>query len=138
MRGEVEELLKGRKPFHWSLEFPEVFVGEGDDAGFHVIVGNPPFQGGKKITGVLGTDYREYLLQHLANGKTGNADLCAYFFLRGTTLSREDGMCAFIATNSIAQGDTREVGLDQIAASGWTIPRAVPRVVSGQGRQIWK
>ena len=35
-------------------------------------------------------------------------------------------MCALLATNTIAQGDTREVGLDQIVASGWTIPRAIP------------
>src|SRR6266516_3397895 len=26
MREEVDELLKGRRPFHWPLEFPEVFV----------------------------------------------------------------------------------------------------------------
>jgi hypothetical protein len=88
-------------------------------------MGNPPFQGGKKITGVLGTDYRDYLLAYLANGKTGNADLCAYFFLRGTSLARYQGMCALLATNSIAQGDTREVGLEQIVASGWTIRRAI-------------
>jgi hypothetical protein len=31
-----------------------------------------------------------------------------------------------LATNTIAQGDTREVGLDQLAATGCTIPRAVP------------
>jgi hypothetical protein len=33
MRDEVDVLLKGRKPFHWPLEFPEVFVGKGDDGG---------------------------------------------------------------------------------------------------------
>ena len=32
---------------------------------------------------------------------------------------------AFLATNTIAQGDTREVGLDQIVNSGWIIPRAI-------------
>jgi hypothetical protein len=126
LRAEVDTLLKGRHPFHWPLEFPEVFVGKGDDAGFAAIVGNPPFQGGKKITGVLGTDYRDYLLEHLANGRTGHADLCSYFFLRATKLARQEGMCALLATNTIAQGDTREVGLDQIVASGWTIPRAIP------------
>jgi 16S rRNA G527 N7-methylase RsmG len=45
-----------RKPFHWLLEFPEVFL-EGETKGFSAIVGNPPFQGGKKITGAVGTDY---------------------------------------------------------------------------------
>ena len=35
-------------------------------------------------------------------------------------------MCGLLATNTIAQGDTREVGLEQIVSTGWTIPRAVP------------
>jgi hypothetical protein len=126
LRAEVDTLLKGKHPFHWPLEFPEVFVGKGDDAGFAAIVGNPPFQGGNKITGVLGTDYRDYLVEYLASGRRGSADLCSYFFLRATNLARQEGMCALLATNTIAQGDTREVGLDQIVASGWTIPRAIP------------
>ena len=67
------------RPFHWALEFPEVFL---DRGGFDAFVGNPPFMGGQKITGNLGTDYRDYLVEHLARGKRGNADLCAYFFLR--------------------------------------------------------
>ena len=126
LRASVDELLNGRNPFHWPLEFPEVFTGKGEETGFDAIMSNPPFIGGKKITGALGTDYRDYLLEHLANGKRGNADLCAYFFLRTTKLVRQNGMAALLATNTIAQGDTREVGLDQIVASGWTIPRAIP------------
>ncbi len=126
IRDEVDELLNSRKPFHWFLEFPEVFVDKGDEAGFAAIMGNPPFQGGQKITGTLGTDYRDYLVEHLANNKRGSADLCAYFFLRATSLVRHEGMATLLATNTIAQGDTREVGLDQITANGWTIPRAVP------------
>src|SRR5450755_1586382 len=126
LRAELDALLDGRKPFHWPLEFPEVFVGKGDDAGFSAIMSNPPFQGGQKITGAIGTDYRDYLVEHLANGKRGSADLCAYFFLRATHLVRKEGMSALLATNTIAQGDTREVGLDQIVASDWTIPRAIP------------
>jgi len=126
MRAEVDELLRGRQPFHWPLEFPEVFTRSEDESGFDAIMGNPPFQGGNKITGVLGTDYRDYLIEYLANGKRGSADLCAYFFLRVTNLVRHNGMSGLLATNTIAQGDTREVGLDQMIFSGWTIPRAVP------------
>ena len=125
LRAEVNTLLKGMHPFHWPLEFPEVFVGKGDDAGFSAMVGNPPFQGGGKITGTLGTDYRDYLVDYLANSKRGITDLCAYFFLRATNLVRPDGQCGLVATNTIAQGDTREVGLDQILTRNWTITRAI-------------
>ena len=116
----------GVRGFHWELEFPEVFGR--DNPGFDVIVGNPPFVGGQKITGALGTAYRDYLIERIANGKKGSADLCAYFFLRAGQLVRDGGMMALLATNTIAQGDTREVGLDQLTAHGFSIPRAVPSV----------
>src|SRR3989440_2314692 len=51
MREEVDEFLKERRPFHWPLEFPEVFVGGlEEEQGFSAIISNPPFQGGQKIT----------------------------------------------------------------------------------------
>lgn len=126
IREEVDELLVKRRPFHWPLEFPEAFVGVEEERGFAAIVSNPPFQGGQKITGALGTDYRDFLVEYLANGKHGSADLCSYFFLRASQLMREGGQCGLLATNTIGQGDTREVGLDQITTAGYTIPRAVP------------
>jgi hypothetical protein len=110
-----------RKPFHWALEFPEVF----ENGGFDAIVGNPPFMGGQKITGNLGTVYRDFLVAHLAGGKKGSADLCAYFFLRNATLLRKNGMMGLLATKTIAQGDTREVGLEQLEKAGYTIVRGV-------------
>ena len=110
-------------PFQWAVEFPEVFL---DRGGFDAFVGNPPFMGGQKITGNLGNEYRDYLVEHLARGKRGSADLCAYFFLRANHLLRPGGQAGLIATNTIAQGDTREVGLDQLATEGSIIPRAVP------------
>jgi hypothetical protein len=39
---------------------------------------------------------------------------------------REGGQLGFLATNTIAQGDTREVGLGQLTGNGCVIPRAVP------------
>nr|BBH86298.1 hypothetical protein KTC_10490 [Thermosporothrix sp. COM3] len=126
LRAEADKRLKGRKPFHWHLEFPEVFLYRNGDAGFSAIVSNPPFQGGQKITGALGTDYRDYLVKYLAKGKHGSADLCAYFYLRATGLLQQRGMAALVATNTIAQGATRKVGLDQLVEEGITIPRAVP------------
>ena len=122
---ELQDVLERAdvRPFHWELEFPEVFA---DGGGFDAIVGNPPFQGGQKITGALGTIYRDFLVEQIADGARGSADLCAYFFLRADQSLRVDGGMGLIATNTIAQGDTREVGLDQLAAKGRAIPRAVP------------
>ena len=161
LRREADALLDGRQPFHWPLEFPEVFLGDGGSGmgdgrsemgdvridqtdpqplipdhpspithppspGFAAIVGNPPFQGGQKITGALGVPYRDYLVEYLAEGKRGSADLCAYFFLRAGGMLQQKGQAGLIATNTIAQGDSREVGLDQLVARGFALPRAVP------------
>jgi len=111
-----------RQPLHWPLAFPEVFHRE--PPGFDAILGNPPFQGGQKLASALGPDYRDYLINHVAAGRRGSADLCAYFFLRAAALLRSPGQLGLIATSTIAQGDTREVGLDRLCADGLEIVRA--------------
>ena len=150
------------RPFHWELEFPEVFIDNTlslitnsenpqkskssksqsskqrllsevevsqsvphPQKGFDALVGNPPFMGGQKITGSLGTEYRDFIVKWIANNKKGSADFCAYFFLKAKNLLNENGSFGLIATNTIAQGDTREVGLDQLIKD-CTIYRAVP------------
>ncbi|MCD0485990.1 hypothetical protein LO771_27300 [Streptacidiphilus sp. ASG 303] len=111
-----------RVPVHWPLVFPEVFT---DRGGFDAVIGNPPFLGGQKLTGTMGEAYREYLVDHVANGVRGSADLVAYFELRAHDMLNRGGQTGLIATNTLAQGDTREVGLDQLARSGVEIRRAV-------------
>lgn len=110
-----------RVPLHWPLEFPEVFTA----GGFDAIIGNPPFLGGKKITSALGTCYRDFLLHCIGRSVRGNADLVAYFVLRAHELLNQRGQAGLIATNTLAQGDTREVGLDQLVADGVTIKAAI-------------
>jgi hypothetical protein len=110
-----------RTCLHWPLDFPEVFLAA-DSHGFDAMVGNPPFIGGQKITGAAGEDVRDHVIRWVANGKKGSADLVAYFFLRASTLARSFGL---LATNTIAQGDTSEVGLAQLIDHGWVIHRAV-------------
>lgn len=106
---------------HWPLAMPEV-MGRG---GFDAIIGNPPFLGGQKLTGAMGANIRDWFVQVLARGQRGSADLIAYFFLRAHSLLNDHGTLGLVATNTIAQGDTREVGLDQMVDSGFTITRAI-------------
>ncbi|MFI5959769.1 Eco57I restriction-modification methylase domain-containing protein [Cryptosporangium sp. NPDC051539] len=109
------------EPLHWIVRVPDVI----DHGGFDAIIGNPPFLGGQKLTGSMGTNVRDWLVNVLASGKKGSADLVGYFFLRAMRLLTQNGNLGLIATNTVAQGDTREVGLDQMVASGFTITRAV-------------
>lgn len=110
------------RPLHWVLEVPDVLV---DHGGFDAVVGNPPFLGGQKLTGTLGTNMRDWFVHQLAGSTRGSADLVAYFLLRAVGLLRPTGTLGIIATNTVAQGDTREVGLDQLVARGLTLTRAV-------------
>lgn len=113
-----------RRPFHWPLEFPEVFTHE--RGGFDGMVGNPPFLGGHRITGVAGTAFRDWLVAHVAEGRRGAADLVAYFFLRAWSLLRAGGGFGLIAVNTIAEGDTRQVGLEAMVGKGAVIHAAYP------------
>ncbi|MGH3853186.1 MAG: Eco57I restriction-modification methylase domain-containing protein [Pseudonocardiaceae bacterium] len=124
LRVTVNGWLRGGRPqpihpLHWPLEFPEVMR----RGGFDAVVGNPPFIGGQRLTSAIGKDVREYLVEHLGKGKRGSADLCSYFLLRDLDLSWR-GRVGIIATNTIAQGDTREVGLDQAVGNGVSVYRA--------------
>ncbi|XRQ12172.1 Eco57I restriction-modification methylase domain-containing protein [Actinomadura welshii] len=110
-----------REPIHWPLVFPEVF----EKGGFDAIISNPPFLGGQKLTGTLGAAYREFIVEVIGRGARGSADLAAYFLLRAHALLNARGQSSLITTNTIAQGDTREVGLDQLVGSGVTIRQAI-------------
>ncbi|MGA4901449.1 Eco57I restriction-modification methylase domain-containing protein [Streptomyces griseoincarnatus] len=109
------------KPLHWILAVPDVM----ERGGFDAIIGNPPFLGGHKLTGAMGTNMRDWFVNKLAHGRKGGADLVAYFTLRTYSLTSRRGGLGLIATNTVAQGDTRHVGLDQLATQGFTITRAV-------------
>ena len=106
---------------HWPLAMPEVM----ERGGFDAIVGNPPFLGGMKISPAMGQNLREWFVSVLARNESGNADLVAYFFLRAFSLLNGRGTLGLIATNTVAQGRTRKVGLDQMVNFGFTITRAI-------------
>lgn len=110
------------QPLHWVIDAPEVMAERG---GFDAIIGNPPFLGGQKISGAMGIGIRDWLVNVVAESRRGSADLVAYFFLRGLSLLEPMGGLGLIATNTVAQGDTREVGLGAMVARGFAITRAI-------------
>lgn len=110
------------QPLHWVVEAPDVIVNHG---GFDAIIGNPPFLGGTKISPAMGSNIRDWLVHRLANGVVGKVDLVAYFIVRAFRLLNPGGTIGLIATNSIAQGATRESSLDPLVDAGFTLTRAV-------------
>ena len=122
LRRDIEQpvsVLRGLEPplepFHWEVEFPEVFLGTGKDGslerradgGFDAMVGNPPFMGGRKIRRRNGGRVSELADVLPPRNRGGNADIVSFFYRRAYNLLRaEEGTFGLIATNTIGQGDT--------------------------------
>ena len=120
-------------PFHWAIEFPEVFKRE--NGGFDAIVGNPPFLGGSYITRTYGERYFSYLTNNYL-GCIHHCDYVGYFFRRNFELLRAGAVMGLIATKTIAQGDTREGALNSILESGGQIIRAKRDHSRGQAKHL--
>lgn len=122
---EAQEAELPLVPFHWEIEFPEVF--ERENSGFDAIVGNPPFAGKNSIAAANPPCYPAWL-KALHEESHGNADLVAHFFRRSFNLIRRAGAFGLIATNTIGQGDTRSTGLRWIRVHGGEIFEARRRL----------
>ena len=132
--GQSRRCAKGRRnatPFHWELEFPEVFTSDEEERNERWICSNhrkSAFYGRQK-------GFREHWVRVMQTGWTtahqqsnGNADLMAHFFRRAFDLIQENGTSSLIATNTIAQGDTRRSGLRFIGMNRGDIFKAEKRI----------
>ena len=110
-------------PFVWDIAFVEVF--EGENEGFDIVVGNPPYVERHKIRDPLGPtntgqgERKAYMaklgcsvygafpqyFRPKASGKTARqisamSDLYIYFYFRGLSLVNPRGSFCFITSNS--------------------------------------
>jgi hypothetical protein len=115
----VETLLPQYRFFHWFIEFPEVF----QEGGFDCVLGNPPFLGGQKLSGSFGDAFLENIKYQFA--PIGAVDLVTYFFRRIFNIIKPKGFQSLISTNTVAQGRSREDGLDVIFQHGGSINFAI-------------
>lgn len=96
-RTQFDKIVSDIKPFHWELEFPDVFYEENGqpdaDPGFDVILGNPPY-----ISTQTSSEfpYRD-ALEHLF-GFTD--DLYVHFVEQGFRLLREGGTFGFVISDT--------------------------------------
>ncbi|MGD9029610.1 MAG: class I SAM-dependent DNA methyltransferase [Anaerolineae bacterium] len=84
-----------------------------------VIIGNPPFLGGKLLRTQLGDDYVDQMFELYAGEVPHEADLVCYWFERARQLIADDKAqrVGLLATNSIRGGANRVV-LERIKRSG--------------------
>jgi hypothetical protein len=108
------------RPFHWPVEFPEIF----DQGGLSSLVCNPPFLGGTRISNVLGVPLNTFIKSLHPEG-TKFCDLSAHFVRRAYELTRSDaGSSGLIATNTVGQGDSRMLALEPVVKANDKIIRA--------------
>ncbi len=117
-----------------------------------VVIGNPPFLGGSKKRGELGSDYFDALNKVYADRVPGFGDLVCYWFAKSLTAIEGNGLGAagLVTTNSIRGGANRKV-LDAICErsaifeawsdEGWVNDGAAVRVSlvcfgSGSGARL--
>jgi type II restriction/modification system DNA methylase subunit YeeA len=104
-----------------------------------VVVGNPPFLGGKRMRKSLGDDYVDRLFAAFAGRVPAEADLVAYWFAKAWERLREGRLkrAGLVGTNSMRGGANRRM-LDAIVKEGrifdawddepWVIKGAAVRV----------
>lgn len=109
----VEGIAGHTQPFHWPVEFPEVFEG----GGFDAIVGNPPFLGNRLWRQRYGPVLPR-LARVVVGQKVGKIDLSVVFHRRAATLLKDDGAYGLLATSNIADGDAVDVGLRKLLEVG--------------------
>lgn len=79
------------KPFFiWELEFSEIF--KGDNPGFDIVIGNPPY------VSVKGIPKKNKSLYKKIYGISD--DLYNYFFLKGFDILKKGGVLSFITSNT--------------------------------------
>ncbi len=102
-----------RKPFHWALEFPEVF----ENNGFDAVVGNPPFLGNRLWRSAMGERF-QWQCQLVVGSALGKIDLCVVFHRRVAELLKTSSTYGLLATSNISEGSAIAVGLSEIVKNG--------------------
>lgn len=115
----AEKALCGQTPFHWPIEFPEVFA----NGGFDAFIGNPPFMHGSWISSHFGDEYAQYIRLQSPEVR-GKVDFVIFFLHRAATLVRERSSFGLILTAKANQGDARKSGFQTLLKKGYSIYQA--------------
>jgi hypothetical protein len=114
------------RAFDWRAEFPEVF--EGEDGGFDVVIGNPPYIRQEWLSPIKPYLQSRYAAYH------GMADLYVYFYELGLNLLRPGGRLSYVVTNKWMKAGYGEPLRNVFAEKAW-----VESVVDfGHAKQIFE
>jgi len=90
-------------PFHWVLEFSEVFKGE--NPGFDIVIGNPPYISfGLRNVGKLPQHMKDFYNKVYTNSSEYKINIYPIFMQRGIDLTNQKGHHSFIVPDSFLLG----------------------------------
>ena len=97
---DAETIARRDRFFHWELEFPEIYFDHngqplGEQAGFDVVIGNPPYVRQEELT-----RFKPFYQRRYTSVYHGAADLFVYFFGQALRQLRQGGRTAYISSNS--------------------------------------
>lgn len=96
-QAECERIINSLNPFHWELEFPDVFFHDDgtrkENPGFDAILGNPPYISTQTSSGF---EYRAALDQRFGFVD----DLYVHFAFQGFNLLRNGGTFGYIVSDT--------------------------------------
>lgn len=86
--------VAGPKAFNWQEQFPKVF----ERGGFDIVIGNPPYVNAIELKKSYSDEEYLFLKKHYSTAK-GTVDLYIYFFEKGLSMLKPNGMLAYITPN---------------------------------------
>jgi type I restriction-modification system DNA methylase subunit len=86
--------IAGEKAFNWQEQFSKVF----EKGGFDVVIGNPPYVNAIELKKSYSDEEYNYLKKQYVTAK-GTVDLYIYFFEKGLSMLKPNGVLAFITPN---------------------------------------
>jgi adenine-specific DNA-methyltransferase len=92
--GMGQEEIDLINPFDWEKEFPEIF----QRGGFNVVIGNPPYLGGREWKEEYGRQYDYFM--HKFQVAEYQFDIYSLFWEMGIRLLHRDGLIGFITPNT--------------------------------------
>ena len=84
-----------QKPFLWPVAFPDVLRQGDSEAGFHIVLANPPYVRMERIDNEDELFYGEAFPEVAAS----RADILVYFYARALQILRPGGWLSFITSN---------------------------------------
>ena len=92
---ESSDFALVQKPFLWPTAFPEILRESEPNAGFDIVLANPPYVRQEKLDAEDQKSYQEAFPEV----HTGMADILVYFYARALQILRPGGWMSFITSN---------------------------------------